>query len=250
MPILWRNEIVRRAVRPIFALVAATALALLPGAAAQAGDAKVHGDVSLYFMGAGMAGNVTVKGIESDVDMSFGDIIDKLEFGMMGRARVTRDKWWGSADVIYMSLGAEKKGSAADLAQWMVQPEVGYDFTPGLAGFAGFRYNSLSGDVTGPLGRNPTGTVDWWDPVIGARGRYRFGERASLVVTGDIAPFKTASDFSWQLEPLVDWRFGDRWSAQAGYRWLYTDYSEGTGANEFRYKVTTQGPQAGATFHF
>ena len=39
-------------------------------------------------------------------------------------------------------------------------------------------------------------------------------------------------------------------SVQAGYRWLFTDYSQGSGANQFRYNILTQGPQVGFTLHF
>jgi hypothetical protein len=34
------------------------------------------------------------------------------------------------------------------------------------------------------------------------------------------------------------------------YRWLFTDYSQGSGTSQFRYNILTQGPQVGFTVHF
>ena len=207
-------------------------------------------DLSFYFVAAGMDGKMMVHGITSDLDVSFSDLIENLDGGFMGRAEVGRGRWFASADAITMTLGAEKGNARADLTQWMVQPQLGYQVLPQFALTAGARYNSLEGDLTGPLGRDPVGTVDWWDPVIGGRARFELSRKLAFSVAGDLAPFQVSSNLSWQAEPLLSFRFGKTVSAEAGYRWLDTDYSEGSGSSAFRYDVMVQGPEAGVTLHF
>jgi hypothetical protein len=58
------------------------------------------------------------------------------------------------------------------------------------------------------------------------------------------------SDFAWQLFPYFSWQFGERASMQIGYRAVSMDYDDGSGADEFKYDVVTQGPQLGVTFRF
>ena len=58
------------------------------------------------------------------------------------------------------------------------------------------------------------------------------------------------SDLAWQLFPYFSWQFGARGWMQAGYRTVSMDYDEGSGLNEFKYDVVTQGPQLGVTFRF
>jgi hypothetical protein len=55
---------------------------------------------------------------------------------------------------------------------------------------------------------------------------------------------------TWQAFPYVNWQLSQRCSLQAGYRWVYVDYETGSGANEFKYDVLTEGPQIGVTFRF
>ena len=119
---------------------------------------------------------------------------------------------------------------------------------------AGVRYNNLTGELRGPgvlpTPQIPTGTQDWWDPIVGADFAVPLGTKFSLNLRGDVGGFSVGSDFTWQVFPCVDWRFAKWGSAQLGYRWLYMDYETGSGANRFEYNMLNQGPQLGVTFHF
>ena len=224
--------------------------ALLPTALRAEENSKWTFDASLYGLAAGMSGNVAVKGVPADVDVGFDKIWDNLKFGAMGSARLGYERWTLSTEVIYMDLQADKGPFTAKAEQWMVQPALEYQVCRYFDVYAGTRYNSIHLALNGPLGINPSGTHDWWDPIIGGRFALPLGEKFSFNVSGDIGGFGVGSDLTWQAYPYFGWQFTKRASLQVGYRFLYTDYETGSGLNRFKYDMLTSGPQVGFTFHF
>jgi hypothetical protein len=207
-------------------------------------------DVSVYGLAPSMSGNVAVKGIPANVDIGFDKIWDNLNFGAMGNARVGYGPWALSTDVIYMNVEGDKDPFSLQVKQWMVLPALEYRVHRQITVFAGAQYNSISLELDGPLGRNPSGTQDWWDPVVGTQLSLPLGKRFSLNVRGDIGGFGLGSDLTWQAFPHVNWQFAQWGSLQLGYRWIYADYETGSGLNRFKYDILTQGPQLGITFTF
>jgi hypothetical protein len=211
-------------------------------------------ELSLYGVAAGMSGDVTVKGIPAEVDVGFDNVLENLKFGAMGTARVAYDRWSLSTDVIYLSLEASECPATVDVEQWLVQPMLGYRLCRFFELTAGARYNNLATtlEATGPLGnsRSVSDDVGWWDPVIGARASVPIFKTLSFDIIGDLGGFNVGSDLTWQAQPMLNWRFTKWGSLQAGYRWLFTDYSKGSGTSEFRYDILTQGPQLGFTLDF
>jgi hypothetical protein len=212
-----------------------------------------HYDLSLNLFLAGLSGDVTTRGIPAEVDASFADIKDKLEFAVAGRFTVGYDRWALSTEVSYMALGVNTRPVDLDMDQWLVEPTLSYAFCKGFTGFAGVRYNNINGDLrlNGPRVRTSSGTQDWWDPIVGAQVSLPLGtEKLSLNGRFDVGGFGVGSDFTWQAFPYLNWRFAQWGSAQLGYRWLGTDYENGSGRNKFVYDVVVQGPQLGVTVHF
>ena len=207
-------------------------------------------DMTLYGMAAGMSGDVAVGPVNANLNVGFDKILDNLELGAMGKVRVGYERWAFSADVIYMGLGGSKNGVSADLDQWVVEPSLSFAVCTGFEVLAGVRYNNISGEIRGPLGSNPTGTQEWWDPIVGANFTLPLCEKFSFTFRGDIGGFDVGSDLTWQAFPGVRWQISDAASLQFGYRWTYTDYETGSGLNRFKYDVLSQGPQLGVTFHF
>jgi hypothetical protein len=237
----------------LVAAALACALALTTTAAVAAETDHWRFDASLNLFMAGLSGDVIVRGVPAEVDASFGDVLENLEAGAAGRFTVGYDRWSLSTEFSYMRLGVSAPAASLEMEQWLVEPTLGYRFCNYFQGFAGVRYNSLSGDVTfnGPLGKVATGTQDWWDPIVGAQLSLPLGGK-KLTLDGrfDIGGFGVGSDLTWQAYPYLNWRFTKWGSAQLGYRWLATDYQTGSGANEFSYDVVAQGPQIGFTFLF
>jgi hypothetical protein len=233
------------------ALLTALAAGLLAPLAARAGEpSKWSFDASLYGLLPGMSGDVTVKGIPADVDFGMDDVWDNLDFAMMGKVRVGYDRWALTTDVIYMNLGGSTKHLRVDLEQWVVEPTLSYRVCKYFEPLAGVRYNNLSAEISGPLDRNPNGTQDWWDPIVGANLNLPLGKGFSFNVRGDIGGFGVGSDLTWQAFPYFGWQFAKWGSIQAGYRFLYMDYETGSGHSRFKYDILNQGPQVGITIHF
>ncbi len=233
------------------ALSTIIATALLASPVANAGEpGKWTFDASLYGLAVGMSGDVTVKGMPAEVDFGFDKVWEKLDFAMMGQVRVGYDRWSLNADVIYMDLGTSSHGVVLEMQQWMVEPTLSYRVSKYFEPLAGVRYNNLSAEIRGPLGRNPGGTEEWWDPIVGANLTLPLGEQFSFNVRGDVGGFGAGSDFAWQAFPYFGWQFAPWGSLQAGYRWLYMDYETGSGTSQFKYDLLNQGPQLGLTVHF
>ena len=220
-------------------------------AVVEAEDAGWTVDVSVFVLGANMDGTIGVAGHDADIDVSFGDITEDLEMGAMGLVRVAHDRWAFTTELIYMGLGASAGPFGTDVDQWNIEPSASFRVSDRFETIVGVRYTNISAEIRGPFGREVSGTVDWWDPIIGGRLMLPIGDGTwTFYLRGDVGGFGVGSDIAWQLFPYFGWQFGERGSMQVGYRALSMDYDEGSGASEFKYDVVTQGPQLGVTFRF
>jgi hypothetical protein len=208
-------------------------------------------DVTLYGLAASMSGDAMVKGIPvNNVDIGFDKIWDNLNFAAMGTVRVGYDRWALSTDVIYMDLEGNKDPFSIEVQQIMVQPVIEYRVLPQVTVFAGAVHNRINMELSGPIGLNPSDTQGWWDPVVGAQLSLPLGKHFSLNVRGDAGGFGVSSDLTWQAYPYVNWQFAKWGSVQVGYRWIFADYETGSGRNQFKYDMLSQGPQLGVTLSF
>lgn len=221
-------------------------------------DGWTH-ELAPYFFGAAMDGTTGVRGVNADVDASFGDILDNLEFGFMGTYRGTRDRLSITVDSIYMGLGTTGHGPGGlvkadvDMDQAALEVDVGYEVAERFTVFGGLRYNDLKVDVetTGPMGRQSIdGSEDWVDPVIGATYVIPFSETWSAVVRGDVGGFGVGSDFAWQGIATLRYQASPRLGVLAAYRYISMDYENGSGSSAFKYDMAISGPAVGVVFTF
>lgn len=102
----------------------------------------------------------------------------------------------------------------------------------------------LSRTRAGTVGAS--GSVNWVDPVVGARFRHNFTPGLNLVVSGDVGGFDVGSKFSWQALAALDYAFYKTkyvtWSGVVGYKALNVDYSQGSGLTHYEYDMTMYGP--------
>lgn len=228
-------------------------------AAAPLHAAEWQHELAPYVWGAAMDGSAAIGPVTADLDMSFGDIVDNLEFGFMGAYRATNGPHSITLDGLYMGLGGTGRGPAGyvkadlDVDQTGLELSYGYEVIDRLVLFGGLRYNDLATDIklTGPLGSQKVdASADWVDPLIGARYTIPFAEVWSLTLSGDIGGFGVGSDFAWQGVATVRWQFSDNVGALAAYRYLDMDYEDGGGARYFNYDVASSGPALGVVFTF
>lgn len=228
-----------------------------------------------YFWMAGLEGDVTLKGFESKVDASFGDIWDNLEFGGLVHFEARKGEWGFFLDPIYLKLSSDAHIDNPDVGrinadvtveQWLVEfgglyrlgqwplggsesDEISLDL------LAGGRYWDLTTrlDLSIPLadlGRSYKKSKDWIDPFVGLRLQADLTQKLALVLRGDIGGFGVGSDFSWNASALFGYSFSEMISLWVGYRVLDVDYEDGSGTGKFAYDVTMSGPILGLAFRF
>lgn len=64
--------------------------------------------------------------------------------------------------------------------------------------------------LTGNRAIARSGSVDWVDPVVGARLRHRLAPGHELMVRGDVGGFDAGSQFSWNAIAAYSWDFAVR----------------------------------------
>ena len=246
--------------RRTLALLLACPLLLASGARAQTDAWK--NTAELYFLGAGMSGTVGVGPVETHVAATFDQILSNLQFGAMVNYRGESPTFAVTADVMYTALGTTVNGPAVGFLTAKVDADMliatvtaAYRPSKVVDLFGGLRLTSLKTTLvlTPAVGNNVrTGqlTETWVDPVIGLRVKAPIGKGWSLEGYGDLGGFGVGSDFTWILQARVNWQISRVVHAGLGYRFLYQNYATGSGADTFKWNVTTQGPLVaiGASF--
>jgi hypothetical protein len=219
-------------------------------------------------------GNATVKGQKGDVDVSFQDIWDNLNIGVMFEGEVRKGRIGIYGNIIYADLestndvsGTEIKGEATTvwagagayyrLGPWNLDALGSSGGSPQLIvdPYAGVRYTylDLHLDVKGG-GPDQSGDQDWVDPIIGFRTIWEFDPRWTFTTLGDLGGFGVGSDFTWQAAGFIGYNFSIFQASDSrlllGYRALSQDYKNGSGDDKFEWDVIAHGPMAGLAITF
>lgn len=224
----------------------------------------------------GFEGDLTVRNRTAAVDASIGKvwdvIVDTIDIGGMGQVEASNGTFGVIFNGIYVDVGpSSRTGNLVfdtDLRITLLdlvgtyQPQWLNDRLPSGGRFeflAGARYYALSSTVTisgnGVLGgRSVTagGTEDWVDALVGARLRLPLSQRLTGQVRGDIGGFgiSGSSDFSWNIEAILEYRCSCCCSLFGGWRWLDVDYSRDTSNGRFSFDMNLSGPMLGIALNF
>jgi opacity protein-like surface antigen len=258
---------------PIVAVTLLLALALAAPVRSEEGprtamDDRWHFAITPYFWFTALDGTVSMKGLaEVPVKVSFSDIWDNLDIGILGRLEGRRNRVGFVADTTYIKLGVSVAGNRPILGQLGLKADVRSALTEGLVFYrvatggsrgdgwldvlGGVRYVGTSSQLKGRL---PDGsdlastkqTIDWVDGLVGARFRVPLGSRLGLHGRGDIAGL--GSDFSWNLLGGVDVALGQRWALGAGYRHMDVDHDKENAGERQLYKIKYDGAYAFVSF--
>lgn len=216
-----------------------------------------------YLWASGLDGTVGAFGIPAQsVDLSFGDIVEDLDFAFMAVAEARRGRFSIGVDLAYARLsdgvatpaGVVATSIDAKVTTFMGTVVAGYDLVPDSRTdvdlIAGARFWSVDNDlrvVGGPLGgRAFSDGDDWVDPVVGLKLRHSIDEKLYLAGWAMVGGFGAGSDSMWDVMGGVGYRVSDRVSLYFGYRAAGVDYSSGG----FVYDVTQKGPIFGGVFRF
>lgn len=230
-------------------------------APAQAADQAWKHTFTSYLVGSAINGTAGIGDLDAEVDMSFGDIIDNFDGGIMLAYRAERGPWSFTADFAYLGLEANEKSlgpfgrTRVDIEadQLLLTVNMGYALNERWSAYWGARYWDLDADLEVTVGeqvRKASASDSWIDPIVGLRYLAPLGGKWSLLAMGDIGGFGIGSDFSWTATALAAYQFRPNAHLLIGYRHLDVDYEDGNGANRFKWDVWEGGPALGVAWQF
>lgn len=99
-----------------------------------------------------------------------------------------------------------------------------------------------------------SGSINWIDPLVGARLRRRMRSGEEIYLRGDVGGFNAGSQFTWNLTAAYAFEVcaGDTatLSGLIGYRLLDVDYTRGQGYTLYTFDTLMQGPLLGLAINF
>lgn len=214
---------------------------------------------------AGQNGTVaTLPGLPpADVDIDFwDDILGNINGAIFLVGEARKDRYGILMDVAYVNIEIDDASLAPYFSSIVSQTEswivsaAGFYRLAEKAGcfldfFAGARYWSVDSSLelrSGILpGRKVSNKEDWVDPLIGMKGLSVIGE-SKFYVSGFLAigGFGAGSDFMWDANVNLGYKWTETFSTTIGYRYLDVDYEE----DGFLYDVAQHGPLLGLSWRF
>ncbi len=237
-----------------FSLSALLATLAAPRPASAEADRGWQVTLAPYAWGASLEGSAALRGREAEVDLTASDILEDLEIGFMGLAVARKGDWGLVGDLFHVGIGEEAPMPPADvdISLSLVTLE-GLRRLSGTVDLTfGARWNQVEGGISleGPIAFELERTRDWVDPVVGIVLHTPGDRRWHATLIADVGGFGVGSDLTWQVFPSAGYRFSERASIEVGWRFLDTDYEDGSGADLFAYDMQLQGPAVGLTFTF
>ncbi|SLN09540.1 hypothetical protein PEL8287_00020 [Roseovarius litorisediminis] len=239
------------------AVIAATLT--LATSAAWAEETGWSYELAPYLWGSGISGTSSVVSAlpPANVDASFSDILENLDAGAMFFGSATKDRFGIMGDLQYVSLSGAATGSGGLLSgsvenkllilslggEWIASRTD----TSEVRLIGGVRHWDTETNIAltvGPSGGTASGSDQWWDAMVGARGRYNLNEKSYL--TGVALFGGGGSDFMADVFAGYGYRLSERTSLVGGFRYLSVDRNDGG----FVYDVEQQGVLLGVNFTF
>lgn len=238
--------------------------------------------ITPYMWAAGLDGRISPfrRGPTLDVEKSFSEVLDDLNFGGFVNIQGRYDRFVFSGDVMYVDT-TDSHGSGplpalqipgfgvtippgavvdakVDTTQFTTTLQGGYrivdtaQFT--LDALAGARFWYISNDVTVTASHPGIGTrtashnedFGWVDPVVSMRAFLPLTDKLSVQAQADIGGFGVSSDLTWSALATVNYVFSDHLSASMGYKVLDVDYDH----KGHVYDTRLSGPVLGMTYRF
>lgn len=241
-----------------FAIVCSASLTACPLSAQDTGG--WNWEAELYFWGADIGGTA---GNGDDIDFSLSDILDNLEFALMGTVWARTGDWTLFYDGVYLSVDPSDSATAnvgpieieadaeLDLKTLISTFGAGYSFyndgNTRLTAVGGLRALYIDAELDLTIGPRQVSVDDSetnWDGIVGLAGQTEINENWYLFYYGDIGAGD--SDLTWQARIGASYRFNN-WDLTFGYRYLDFDLSDNVGSID---ELDVSGPFVGARFRF
>jgi hypothetical protein len=204
-------------------------------------------ELTPYLWLSGLKGDVRIRRLGTEVDADFKDLLDHLDLGGAFVFEAGKGNWSGWFDGFYVRLkeGAERErvSIGAVVEASIIDGAIAYRIAEGPAVdvYAGVRRSRI--DVEFEL--KPLVTLDghesWVDPIVGARFLWELTDRWFAGIKFDMGGFGMGSDFTWNAQAGIGYRFTEHISLKGSYRYLSIDYDE----DDFVYDTDMNGFQIG-----
>ena len=216
--------------------------------------------VTPYFWLAGLHGTGGVGNRTTNVDESFSDVFDALNFALMGTFEARKGKFISLTDLEYVSVSDDKATPGpffstvdAGFKTFIFDQEVGYRVLDNSKGatldvLGGARVWRVKTDFEFGAGILPATRIEasrsWVDAVGGLRGKMALSEK--LFLTGKFDLGGGGSKFTWQVFGGGGYNLNPKIALIFGYRALDVDYDK----NNFVFDMNQRGPIVGIGFKF
>ena len=214
---------------------------------------------SAYLWAAGVEGTDSAG---DEIDVSFSDILEDLDGGIMGIIAAQRGKWTLLADIIYLSIHQETSSTAniigvpekidvdvklkGFISTFGVAYRVIEDEMTSLDLLVGGRYFRLDLDLDAEVGGSKSSgsdSEDVLDAIIGAQVIIDLSDRWYLTCYADIGAGD--SKLTWQAWPGIGYRLKNV-DVVAGYRHLSWKTDDGDTIDDINFS----GPMIGVKLRF
>jgi len=228
------------------------------GSDADLTDKKWHYYATGYLWIPGIHGTVGVRGFDTSVHVTAGEIFSNFKGGLLGVFTPTYGRFSAPVDFMWMRLQDSKAipfapaySVQATLNFSVVTPKVNYLIVNNpkikIYGTAGPRiwHVGTTLDLTPTiLGKNLSNGPTWVDFVAGSRFNLPLGSKASVDILGDAGEGGATLDY--QVGGLLNFQVKPKWTLQGGWRYLTVHY----GNNGNILNASIQGIVVGATYKF
>ncbi len=197
-----------------------------------------------------------------DIKISFSDIVDNLEFTVMGKLAAVKGKWSLVGDFIYLNIENDTNGTATIIRR-SVSTKTNVDLTAYigtlLGGYTvfetkstkvdmllGARYLRLEADVKFDLGPFETKVSESghnWDGIVGLNARINLAPKWFLGCYADVGTGD--SELTWQAMAGAGYQF-DKVEAVVGYRYMDYEFDDAKLIDN----LNISGPFAGIRYYF
>ena len=221
--------------------------------------------IAPYTWLAGQKGTVaTLPGLPpADIEVDFyDDVLGNINGALMLVGEARKGRYGMFTDVVYTDIEAEGSTpgpffssvksrtkswivSAAGLYRLVERQEAFFDVIGGI------RYWSVDSELSLGAGLIPAREIshqeDWIDPIIGLKGLTPIGA-SKFFISGffTIGGFGAGSDFMWDANINLGYRWTKGFSTTLGYRYLDVDYEDG----DFLYDIAQDGLILGLSWRF
>jgi hypothetical protein len=229
---------------------ASIALAILFAAPASA--QQWDWSVSPYLWASAIDGTVVTGPLESDVSVSFSDIVDILRGAALVRLEGQNAKHGVFGDLVYLRLketnARDTIGGSLELKLDSLIVEGAYfrRLSETFALELGARYWDLETTLRPAILPAVTTRADFVDAFVGIRSEFEISEKWELLFRGNVGG--GGSDFAAGMQ--IDFRrsFASGNSLDIGYRALDIDYEDGEGLSAMGLDLSLHGLAIGYTF--